>query len=224
MRIPNSAVIILHSTGQTPDDYTITLEYPGGSASYKVPVLKLADYSMESLFERRLLLLVPFLPLQFAERLGEMDRDGGMIGEVYDAFDNLNARLDAMVLAGELDEVQKQHLIDWTLHVLEKLAANYKNVMGGVNEMMKGYILHTRTDDILDQGIQQGLKQGLKQGIQQGVQQGLQQGIQQGNWQGRQEDAARMSDDGLPVEKIAQYVGESVETVREWLAAAPALA
>ena len=54
---------------------------------------------------------------------------------------------------------------------------------------MGEYILHKRTDDILDQGIQQGPK----------------------------ESAIHMSEDGLSVEKIARYVDESVETVRGWI-------
>ena len=70
-----------------------------------------------------------------------------------------------------------------------------------MDEIMGGYILHTRTDDILDQGVKQGLDQGLNQGR---------------NERGR-EDAIRMYEDGMPVEKIAKYVDETKETVMEWV-------
>ena len=66
---------------------------------------------------------------------------------------------------------------------------------------MGGYILHTRTDDILDQGIQLGIPQGIQ----------LE----------RKQSAIRMKEDGLPVDKIALYVGESVETVKEWISSDP---
>ena len=53
------------------------------------------------------------------------------------------------------------------------------------------------------------------------MQQGMQQGNQLGKIQERKENIERMAEDGLSVEKIAQYVGESVETVRQWLSSSP---
>ena len=49
----------------------------------------------------------------------------------------------------------------------------------------------------------------------------MQQGNQLGKIQERKENIERMAEDGLSVEKIAQYVGESVETVRQWLSSSP---
>ena len=80
--------------------------------------------------------------------------------------------------------------------MIEKLTVRYENVQKGVDKIMCGYILHTRTDDIIEQGISQGHK----------------------------EDAIRMNEDGLSPEKIAQYVGEDISTVKEWLSSSLALA
>lgn len=48
-----------------------------------------------------------------------------------------------------------------------------------------------------------------------GMKQGLQQGIQQGISQNRIEIAKRMLEDGLPVQKIAEYTNLSVEEIKK---------
>ena len=244
MTIPHAAVIFLRSRESTPDDYTVTVNYPGGKVSYKAPVIKIKDYTIDELFGKRLLLLLPFFPFLYEGDLEEMDKDIGRINELHKVLDDVNHRLDAMVTNGDIIESQKQHLIDWIQRVFDKLTVKYENVRKGVDEIMGGYILHTRTDDILDQGRKQGIEQGRKQGIEQGRKQGIEQGRKQGIEQGRKqgmeqgisqgmsqgsnsrgiEDARRMSEDGLSLEKIAQYVGEDVNTVKEWLSPSLALA
>ena len=53
----------------------------------------------------------------------------------------------------------RSHVIDWTKRVLEKLTVKNEEARKGVEEIMAGYILHTRTDDILDTGRAQGRAQ-----------------------------------------------------------------
>ena len=54
MTLPRSAVIFLRSRESVPNDFTITIRYSGGEASYKVPVIKVKDYSVEEIFKKRL--------------------------------------------------------------------------------------------------------------------------------------------------------------------------
>ena len=91
MRVPNSAVVVLRSAKQSRRGYKITIEYPGGSVSYNAPVVRLMDYSLDDLLDRRLLLLLPFFPLRFADRLDEMERDDGWVAEFKGALDKVEA-------------------------------------------------------------------------------------------------------------------------------------
>ena len=165
-----------------------------GDADYEAPVLKLKNYSMDDLFRKNLLLLVPYFPFLLEGRMEEMNAVGYDFKDVQATLDDINCRLDELIAVGAIDETKKQHMLDWLQRVFDKLAAKYDNTRKGVDRIMKGYMLHTRTDDILDQGRRMG------------------------KYEERQKTALRMSDDGLSIEKIAQYVGESVETVRERLA------
>ena len=92
-----------------------------------------------------------------------METDG--IGEIKDAFDEVNASLSELVEDGVINEAQKGHLLDWAKRVLDKLTVNYENVKKEVDDFMGGYILHTRTDDILDQGRDEGRKEERREKI-----------------------------------------------------------
>ena len=63
-----------------------------------------------------------------------------------------------------------------------------------------------------------GVEDGIEQGRVQGIEQGRVQGIEQGRHQERQNTAKKLVQMQMPVEKVAQAVGESVETVEQWLA------
>ena len=89
-----------------------------------------------------------------------METDG--IADLKAALDEINDGLVELVQNGDIDESQHSHLIDWTKRVLNKLTLKYKNVSKGVNEIMGGYILHTRTDDILDQGRTEGEQNAMR--------------------------------------------------------------
>ena len=151
MTIPYSAVIFLRAGDEIPDELVISIKYPGGTASYKAPTMKIKNYSIEDLFDKKLLLLLPFYGFNFDKKLPEMDSEG--IGELKDALDEINDRLVNMYESGEIDILQYGHLMDWLRRVLEKLTVNYRNVTKGVEDLMRGYILYTRTDEIFDEGL-----------------------------------------------------------------------
>ena len=66
--------------------------------------------------------------------------------------------------------------------------------------------------------LQQKYREEYEAGVQDGIEQGRVQGIERGRHQEKQNTAKKLIQMQMPVEKIAQAVGESVETVEQWLA------
>ena len=83
-------------------------------------------------------------------------------------FEDVNSSLLSLLKSGEINEAQKGHLLDWTQRVFDKLTVNYKNVTKGVDDLMGGYILHTRTDDILDRGKAQRDREKIEEMLRKG--------------------------------------------------------
>ena len=62
-----------------------------------------------------------------------------------------------------------------------------------------------------------GIAKGLAQGMAQGIAQGVAQGVAQGETQKAQQITQNLYHMGIEIEKIAQGVGYTIETVKQWL-------
>ena len=60
VEIPNAAILFLRSTSNTPDRMTIEMHTPGGTVSFDVQILKMVNYSLDTIFEKKLYFLIPF--------------------------------------------------------------------------------------------------------------------------------------------------------------------
>ena len=58
---PNTAVLYLRAYKKTPDKMKYVINTPGGTVQYDVPIMKVQAYILDEIFEKRLLLLIPFL-------------------------------------------------------------------------------------------------------------------------------------------------------------------
>ncbi|MCD8156225.1 MAG: hypothetical protein LUD53_02005, partial [Clostridiales bacterium] len=60
VEIPNCAVLFLRCTKNTPDEMHLEIAAPKGTLVIDVPVMKAQRYSLEEIFEKKLLFLIPF--------------------------------------------------------------------------------------------------------------------------------------------------------------------
>ena len=68
MEFPRSCVIYLRSTKNTPDVEEVELLLPDGQVCvYRVPTVKVERYTKDSIFEKNLLMLLPFYVMRYEE-------------------------------------------------------------------------------------------------------------------------------------------------------------
>ena len=60
MTFPNTAVLYLRTYKKTPDKMKYMIVTPGGTVQYDVPIMKVQTYSLDDIFEKGLLMLIPF--------------------------------------------------------------------------------------------------------------------------------------------------------------------
>ena len=57
---PHTAVLYLRAYQKTPDKMKYVIITPGGTVQYDVPIMKVQTYSIDAIFEKELLMLIPF--------------------------------------------------------------------------------------------------------------------------------------------------------------------
>ena len=75
MEFPHSAVLYLRHNSRTPDAMAVRIKTPGGEISYQVLVMKTQQYTLDEIFEKRLLFLVPFYIFTHESRFDEYENN-----------------------------------------------------------------------------------------------------------------------------------------------------
>ena len=162
---PSSAVIFLHPNGKIPRRMKITHRAPNGDEmSYFVPALQIKDYSVEMIFRKRLIILLPFYLFRFANELHQIEEDDHRRKELGNVLIDINQRLEDLKKQGAITEYQKRTTQELLLRVSERLVVGFRNIKKEVDEIMTGALIRTTADEILEQGIERGKKEGRAEG------------------------------------------------------------
>ena len=152
VRFPESAVLYLRHSRNTPNKLTIRLETPGGNVSYTVPVVKVQTYGIKQIFEKNLLFLIPFYIFSFEHRFKDIEQDEIKLQQLREEYAMIRSRLDELCEQGKIDVYTKQTIITLSGNVVSNLARKYEKIAKGVLDTMGGNILEYEAKDILRRG------------------------------------------------------------------------
>lgn len=155
---PHSAVLYLRSGRDTPDKFKVVIRVPkpGRDGEYEIPIVKAKNYSVDEIFDKNLLFLIPFHIFSHENRFKEYNEDEGKLLELKAEYADIRNRLEGLVETGVIDEYRKCMLVDLTNKVLEHIASKYENIREGVKAVMGGKVLEYEAKTIRNDGIKVG--------------------------------------------------------------------
>ena len=183
---PNTAVLYLRTYKKTPDKMRYVIKTPGGSVEYDVPIMKVQEYSLDDIFSKGLLLLIPFYIFSHEKDFKVYNSNEHKLVELKAEYQDILERLDTLERKGIIGAFDKRTIIELSGDVIKEIAQKYENVQKGVGGMMSGALLETEARKILNRGKDEA----------------------------KRETALRMLQDGeLSIDKIAKYSGLAVAEV-----------
>ncbi len=153
---PRSAVLYLRSNQTTPDRMEIRIRTPGDEMLYEVRVMRLADYSLEEIFQKNLLFLLPFYIFTCEKHFEEYQKNAVKLEALKAEYRYIVQRLDELTEQGKVNVIVCRTLMEMCIRVTEKVAVKFDSVRKGVQEIMGGRILEYETKTILRQGYNRG--------------------------------------------------------------------
>lgn len=154
--LPHSAVLFLRHHTSTPDTLKIRMITPGGTVEYDIQVMKSQQYALEEIFEKNLLLLIPFYIFSHETRFKEYEKDKIRLKTLQEEYGQIKNKLEELLDQGVISEYTKCTIIDMSNKVLEHIAAKYDSVKEGVKAVMGGKVLDYEAKIIKREGIEQG--------------------------------------------------------------------
>lgn len=135
---------------------------PGGNIEYDILVMKSQCYTIEDIFEKNLLLLIPFYIFSHEKQFEEYEKDERKLKALQKEYELIKNRLEALLHQGAISEYTRCTIIDMSNKVLEHIAMKYKSVREGARSVMGGKILEYEAKTIKREGIKQGIEQGIR--------------------------------------------------------------
>ena len=169
---PHSAVLFLRSNKNTPEKMKVVIQTPEGSTHYEIPVMKSMEYTIDEIFEKGLLFLIPFHIFSYEKMFERYNRDEGSLNQLKVEYEGIKNQLEELLEKGIIDEYTKCTVTDMSSKVLEHLTAKYENIKEGVKTVMGGKVLEYEAKTIRRAGLEEGRKEGRKEGLREGQKKG----------------------------------------------------
>ncbi len=115
-----------------------------------------------TIFEKNLLLLIPFYIFSHETRFGEYERDKAKLRALQEEYEQIKNRLEGLLKERSISEYTKCTIIDMSNKVLEHIAAKYNSIREGVKEVMGGKVLEYEAKTIKKEGLEEGLEEGIR--------------------------------------------------------------
>ena len=163
--LPHSAVLFLRCTASTPDIMKIRIVIPEGEISYNIRVMKSMLYSIDDIFEKGLLFLIPFYIFSHEKRFDEYNADEEMLNALKSEYKYIIDKLEEILDAGQITEYTKCTIVDMSNKVLEHIAQKYSNVREGVKAVMGGKVLEYEAKSIKQEGKLEMLIDLVREGV-----------------------------------------------------------
>ena len=209
---PHASVLYLRTESTTPSSIWMRIITPGGEVSYEIPVVKVQDYSLEEIFDKRLLFLLPYYFLRYKLELLENNADARLA--LRQTYQDIFQRLSFLEQSGEITEFTRQSIKAMIDKVAMFRANQYERVMEEVKEIMGGKILDYEAKDIRNKGIQIGINEGKRLGIVEGITIGK----EAGRLEGISQNILTMYKKGKTPEEIADLLEKDLEEVKAIIA------
>lgn len=162
---PNSGLLLLRSPQNAPESASINISVPTGEVvSYEVPIMKMSDYTIDDIFQKRLFMLIPFYIFNYEDQLSSIDRSKEELDNLLKVYGHLFDRLEMEQKIGNLSALSYSAIIKLTHSVAYKLTMKQNNVQKKVGEFMGGKILELPEFKIFEQGVLKGKEEGKVEG------------------------------------------------------------
>ena len=166
LSFPKSAVLFLRQTAGTPDNMQIRLKLHNTQkeVTLEIPILSIVNYTADELFQKNLLILLPFHLFYYEKQFPKMEQDAARREHLKGIYINIRLRLENMARQGTITEYTCRTILDLSRRVAESLCQKYDNIRREVISIMGGEILEYEAKTILNEGKKQGWILGRESG------------------------------------------------------------
>ena len=164
IEFPQSCVLYIRNHRDLPDYHEAVVKFADGQKiRYRVPILQAKKYTVDRIFEKRLLILLPYHILRYEHFLKHNGMDTRKLQQLLADFREINRRLEETA-----EKENKSHLYMDMIVLIEQIAdyiiPKNNTIRKGLGDVMGGKILKLRSEELLELGEARGEARGKAKG------------------------------------------------------------
>lgn len=119
--------------------------------------MKSQQYTIEEIFDKKLLFLIPFYIFSREKMFGEYEKNGAELESLKQEYAMIKTKPEKLMEQGDITEYAKCTICDMSNKVLEHIAVKYDSAKKGVQSVMGGKILEYEAKTIMNRGCEEGI-------------------------------------------------------------------
>ena len=152
IEFPRSCVLFLRSSGNTPDYLEADVIFSDGKTHvYSIPAIKMADYTKDHIFEKNLLMLLPFYIMRYEKKKHDMCKNPELLQVLLNEYDEIRINLEK-----ELTKTGKAELYTNLTKLIVKIADHIfekeEDIRKGIGDVMGGKVLELESERLKAEG------------------------------------------------------------------------
>ena len=160
VEFPGSCVIYLRTTKNTPDVEEVEIKLPDGQiCEYRFPTVKVERYTKEKIFEKNLLMLLPFYVMRYEESAHTIGKDSEKLQGLLKEYENIRINLEKeLSLAGRSELYTDLNKL--IVRISDYIFRKEEKVRKEVDEIMGGKVLQLESERLREEGMVIGEARG----------------------------------------------------------------
>ena len=156
IEFPKSCVLFLRNSENTPDYLEAEVIFPDGKIHlYSIPTIKMANYTKASIFEKNLLMLLPFYIMRYEKKGHDFNENPELFQILLNEYEEIRVNLEK-----ELSETGKSELYTDLTKLIVKISdyifREEEEIRKGLGDVMGGKVLELESERLKAEGQAQG--------------------------------------------------------------------
>ena len=164
MDFPKSRVLYLRSGNNTPDFLEVEMALANGNiVLYQIPTIKLETYTKDGIFEKKLLMLLPFYIMRYEKDIHEMSENPELFQCLLNEYEEIRINL-VKELSGADKAALYMDLNKLIIKIADYICQSEEVVRKGIGEVMGGKVLELESERLWAEGKAIGEVEGEARG------------------------------------------------------------
>lgn len=164
VEFPRSCVLYLRSGRKTPDFLEVKLILPDRQVcEYRVPTVKMEHYTKDSIFEKKLLMLLPFYVMRYEKTADIIEKDPEKFQGLLNEYEYIRNKLEREISYSGRAELYTD-LNKLIIRISDYIFRNKEKIRKGVGEIMGGKVLQLESERLREEGMAIGKAEGKEEG------------------------------------------------------------